>query len=153
VFVIREGKTLCHNPDAPCLFLGERMGSFNTSCIVQNHSERHRMVAIPRILVDTGSGHTWIPASALESIGIVPEEKLLYLILANGQRVSRHIGFAIVRVGERSTTDEVVFAEEGDLILLGARTMEGLNLAVDPVEKKLVDRGPIPAACSPAGAP
>ena len=124
------------------------MGSFHTSCIVQNHSERDRMVAIPKILVDVRSEHTWIPASALESIGIVPEEKLLYLILANGQRVSRHIGFGIVRVGERSTIDEVVFAEEGDLILLGARTVEGLNLAVDPVETKLVDRGPIPAASS-----
>jgi predicted aspartyl protease len=122
------------------------MGSFHTSCIVQNHSDRDRTVAIPKILVDTGSEHTWIPAGALESIGIMPEEKLLYLILANGQRVSRNIGFAIVRVGERSTIDEVVFAQQGDLILLGARTMEGLNLVVDPVEKKLVDRGPIPAA-------
>jgi len=67
-------------------------------------------------------------------------------ILPRVSRVSRHIGFAIVRVGERSTIDEVVFAVEGDLPLLGARTMEGLNLVVDPVEKKLVDRGPIPAA-------
>src|SRR5262249_20597492 len=100
--------TLCHNQAALCLFWGECMGSFSTSCIVQNHSERDRIVAIPRILVDTGSEHTWIPESALESIGVLPEDKLLYLILANGQRVSRHIGFAIVRVGERSTTDEVV---------------------------------------------
>ena len=122
------------------------MGSFYTSCIVQNHTDRNRMVAVPEVLVDTGSEHTWIPSSALEQIGILPEKKLLYLILASGQRVSRHIGFAIVRVGEKTTIDEVVFAQEGDLILLGARTMEGLNLAVDPVEKKLVDRGPIPAA-------
>jgi predicted aspartyl protease len=124
------------------------MGSFHTSCIVQNHADRDRSIAIPRILVDTGSEHTWIPAEALEKIGILPEEKLLYLILANGQRVSRHIGFAIIQVGQISTTDEVVFAQKGDLILLGARTMEGLNLSVDPVEKKLVDRGPIPAAVS-----
>ena len=122
------------------------MGSFYTSCIVQNHTERDRIAAVQRILVDTGSEHTWIAEALLEQIGIIPEEKLLYLILANGQRVSRHIGFAIVRVGERSTIDEVVFAVEGDLPLLGARTMEGLNLVVDPVEKKLVDRGPIPAA-------
>ena len=122
------------------------MGSFYTSCIVQNHSDRSRMVAVPEVLVDTGSEHTWILSSALEQIGILPEKKLLYLILANGQRVSRHIGFAIIRVGEKATIDEVVFANEGDLILLGARTMEGLNLIVDPVEKKLVDRGPIPAA-------
>lgn len=40
----------------------------------------------------------------------------------------------------------MVFADEGDLPLLGARTMEGLNLIVDPVDKKLVDRVPVPAA-------
>ena len=65
------------------------MGSFYTSCIVQNHTDRSRMVAVPEVLVDTGSEHTWIPSSALEQIGILPEKKLLYLILANGQRVDR----------------------------------------------------------------
>ena len=34
------------------------MGSFYTSCIVQNHTERDRIAAVPRILVDTGSEHT-----------------------------------------------------------------------------------------------
>ena len=44
------------------------------------------------------------------------------------------------------TIDEVVFAEPGDLALLGARTLEGLNLAVDTAKKKLVAAGPLPAA-------
>ncbi len=34
--------------------------------------------------------------------------------------------------------NEVVFAEKGDLLLLGARTLEGLNLVVDSTKKKLV---------------
>jgi hypothetical protein len=42
--------------------------------------------------------------------------------------------------------DEVVFAEPGDLALLGARTLEGMNLVVDPAKKKLVAAGPLPAA-------
>jgi len=42
--------------------------------------------------------------------------------------------------------DEVVFAEAGDLALLGARTLEGLNLTVDSARKKLVAAGPLPAA-------
>lgn len=45
-----------------------------------------------------------------------------------------------------STIDEVVFAEPGDLILLGSRTLERLNLTVDAVRKKLVAAGPLPAA-------
>jgi len=44
------------------------------------------------------------------------------------------------------TIDEVVFAQKGDLLLLGARTLEGLNLVVDSRRKKLVAAGPLPAA-------
>ena len=36
--------------------------------------------------------------------------------------------------------------EPGDLALLGARTLEGLNLRVDTARKKLVAAGPVPAA-------
>jgi hypothetical protein len=38
--------------------------------------------------------------------------------------------------------DEVVLAEKGDLALLGARTLEGLNLTVDATRRKLVAAGP-----------
>ncbi len=56
------------------------------------------------------------------------------------------MGFAILRIGPHFTTDEVVFAEQGDLLLLGARTLEGMNLAVDAKRKKLVAAGPRHAA-------
>ena len=46
----------------------------------------------------------------------------------------------------RFTVDEVVFAEGGDLELLGARTLEGLNLKVDSRNKELVAAGPLIAA-------
>jgi predicted aspartyl protease len=46
----------------------------------------------------------------------------------------------------RRAQDEVVFAEKGDLPLLGARSLEGLNLTVDPKRKKLVAAGPLLAA-------
>jgi hypothetical protein len=41
---------------------------------------------------------------------------------------------------------EIVFAGRGDLSLLGARPLEGLNLAVDAGGRRLVGAGPIPAA-------
>jgi predicted aspartyl protease len=66
--------------------------------------------------------------------------------MANGELITRSVGFAIVRVGEHFTVDEVVFAEKGDLLLLGARTLEGLNLVVNSRDKKLVAARPIPAA-------
>jgi len=105
-----------------------------------------KAVRIPKLLVDTGSEHTWVPAATLEKIGVVREKKDVRFIMANGEVVTRSVGFAILRVGSNFTIDEVVFAEPGDLALLGARTLEGLNLTVDSARKKLVAAGPLPAA-------
>jgi hypothetical protein len=44
------------------------------------------------------------------------------------------------------TTDEVVFAPKGDLALLGARALEGMNVCVDARRKRLVAAGPVVAA-------
>ena len=66
--------------------------------------------------------------------------------MANGQTITRSVGFAIVRADKYFTVHEVVFAEKGDLLLLGARSLEGLNLTVDPRKKKLVATGPLLAA-------
>jgi hypothetical protein len=52
----------------------------------------------------------------------------------------------IVHAEGRETNDEIVFGEPGDLVLLGARSLEGLNLKVDLVEKRLVAGGPMLAA-------
>lgn len=122
------------------------MGTFHIACRVENHVRRDRSVIIPKILVDTGSEYTWIPSSKLVNIGVVKEKKDMRFIMANGQLVTRNVGFAILRVENSFTIDEVVFAEPGDLILLGARTLEGLNFMVDSSKKKLVASGPLPAA-------
>ena len=66
--------------------------------------------------------------------------------MANGQQITRSVGFAIIRLDKFFTIDEVVFAEKGDLSLLGARTLEGLNLTIDARRKKLVTAGPLSAA-------
>jgi hypothetical protein len=52
----------------------------------------------------------------------------------------------IIHCDQFQTVDEVVFAEPGDLSLLGARTLEGFNAAVDAKKKKLVAAGPVLAA-------
>jgi hypothetical protein len=60
--------------------------------------------------------------------------------------VSRDVGFAIFYAAGRLTADEVVFAEEGDPNFLGARTLKGLNVVVDPAGRRLSDAGPLLAA-------
>lgn len=122
------------------------MGVFYAKCKIENPLDRSKSVLIPKLMVDTGSEHTWISANTLEKIGIGREKKDIQFVMANGQVVTRSIGFAIIRHDKFFTIDEVVFAEKGDLLLLGARTLEGLNLTVDPRLKKLVAAGPLPAA-------
>lgn len=123
-----------------------KVGTFYISCEVASHTDRAKSVTIPKILVDTGSEYTWIAENLLRKIGIRPEKKDVAFVMANGKTITRRVGFAIVRVEGLITTDEVVFAEEGDLQLLGARSLEGLNLRVDARQKKLVAGGPLPAA-------
>jgi predicted aspartyl protease len=122
------------------------MGTFHTRCKIENPTDRSRCVVIPKVLLDTGSEFTWVSERMLERIGIRREKKDVIFVLANGQEVTRSIGFAIIRLDKFFTIDEVVFAEPGDLALLGARTLEGLNLIVEPTGRRLVVAGPLPAA-------
>jgi predicted aspartyl protease len=123
------------------------MGTFCTGCLIKNQVDREKAVRIPRLLVDTGGDATWISRKLLDSIGVQPEKRQGFQ-MANGQFVYRDVGFALIRVGTRETTDEIVFAEQGDYLLLGARALEGLLLWVDPKNKKLIEIETHPVAKS-----
>jgi predicted aspartyl protease len=119
---------------------------FYTQVRVENITRRSQGATLAKVLVDTGSEYSWVPADVLESLGIKREKKDLAFLMANGTAITRSVGFAIVRVGHAFTVDEVVFGEPGDQQLLGARSLEGLNLAVDTTKRRLVAAGPLPAA-------
>ncbi len=101
---------------------------------------------IEGLLVDTGSEMTWVAAPKLAEAGIGVRKHDQAFQMANGETVKRDIGYAVIRSGEFETIDEVVFAHNGDLQLLGARTLEGFNVVVDSPRKRLVAAGPLPAA-------
>ena len=107
------------------------MGLFSVGCLLENQQDRTRSVRVPKVMVYTGSELTWISHRHLEEIGVEPEKKNRRFIMANGQEITRSIGFAIIRVGREIATDQIVFAQDDDLQLLGARTLEGLNVKVD----------------------
>lgn len=65
---------------------------------------------------------------------------------ADGRRVDRDIGYVLVRAAGSEAPDLVVFGEPGDMTLLGAHSLEGLNLKIDPIRKELVPAGPVIAA-------
>ena len=122
------------------------MGTFFVRCKIENVSDREKSALLTKVLVDSGSEYTSVPAATLEKIGVQREKKDVEFVMANGQRITRSVGFAIIRLDKYFTVDEVVFGEKGDLPLLGARTLEGLTLTVDPRKKKLVASGPVLAA-------
>lgn len=100
--------------------------------------KREEMVSPPvEALVDTGSELSWLPGDVLTSVGITPR-RTKYFVTATGQRMSRQVGYAILSTDGFETNDEVVFAEPGDMTLLGVRTIEGFGAFVDPLSHRLV---------------
>ena len=95
--------------------------------------------------MDTGIELTWIPRPVLDALGVTAERRYQFVV-ADGRMLERDVGYAIVHVEGAATVDDVVFAEAGDLVLLGARSLEGLNLRIDSRSRRLVGAGPIVAA-------
>lgn len=61
-----------------------------------------------------------------------PRRTRVFLTAAQA-RVERQAGYAILSAAGYETNDEVVFAEPGDMTLLGVRTLEGFGVAVDNI--------------------
>ena len=74
------------------------MGTFYVGCKVENVAQRSKTATIPKLLVDTGSEYTWVPETTLDKLDIQREKKGPSFTMANGQNVTRSVGFAIVRV-------------------------------------------------------
>jgi len=123
----------------------EAMGTFRVDIEVENPSRPAERREVRSVLVDTGAELSWIPAPILESLGI-QRYRTGRFRQASGAVVERSIGAAFIHVARNSTVDDVVFGEPADLVILGSRTLEGLNFVIDPVTKQLVDAGPAPAA-------
>ncbi len=123
------------------------VGTFRTTIIIESAEHRGEMRTVEGALVDTGSEYTWVPRLTLEELGIEPEMTSRFIV-ADGRTLERPAGIAIVHAAGTKAPDYVVFAEAGDMVLLGARTIEGLNVRVDAQRKRLVPAGPILAGAA-----
>lgn len=123
----------------------DAMGILRTSISIEHPAHRGTLLELSDVIIDTGSEYTWVPRPVLESLGLTPE-RVVEFVTTDGRQIERGVGFANIYAEGTSTPDIVVFAERGDLVLLGARTIEGLNLRVDVVGRRLLPAGPVPAA-------
>ena len=113
------------------------MSTFKVNLTAINPKEEHRQTPSIESLVDTGSELSWMPKQVLLDIGIHKRGKKCFTTAA-GQIVERDFGYAILSAEGYSTIDEVVFAEAGDLSLLGVRTLEGFSVMVDNIGHRFV---------------
>ena len=123
------------------------MGSFRVDIELENPAQPGERRTLRSVLVDTGAELSWVPAAILESLG-VERNNLWRFRQADGTILERWTGGVNIYVIGKRAADEVVFGEPGDLVLLGSRSLEGLNFRIEPVTKQLVDAGPAPAAAA-----
>jgi predicted aspartyl protease len=113
------------------------MSVFKVNLIAVNPSDLKRCTPSLEVLVDTGSELTWLPTDALLQIGISPLRKRTFQTTTK-QIVQRNVGYSILRAEGFETIDEVVFAEPGDMNLLGVRTLEGFGVIVDNIAHRFL---------------
>ena len=88
-------------------------------------------------LVDTGASYSMFPSDILENIGAIVDETRAF-DLADNRTVQLPIGHAEIRIAGKQIITQVVFGPIKGPSLIGATTLEGAGLAVDPMRKLLV---------------
>ncbi|MGH7493880.1 MAG: aspartyl protease [bacterium] len=111
------------------------MGISFVSVKVANPADPARSLE-ENFMVDSGAVYSVVPRQHLQQIGITPHSVRSF-ILANGEQIDREVGSAIFEYQGRRGDSLVIFGEEGDSPLLGATTLEGFGLVLDPFRREL----------------
>lgn len=112
---------------------------------VENPARRGYRRVVREALVAADAELSWIPRAMLEELEVERRKKRNFL-QPDGTVLSRWTGGVSLYAAGVWTVDEVVFGESSDVVQLGARTLEGLNLRLDRASNRLVDAGPAPVA-------
>ncbi|MEA3247356.1 MAG: hypothetical protein U9Q74_14475 [Gemmatimonadota bacterium] len=123
------------------------MGIFRAAIAISRDFPPTRLGSIASVMVDTGAEYSWIPSALLDDLGIA-RVKVTRFITADGRIIERSAGYGFVHAAGEASPTVLIFAEPGDQTLLGAHGLEGMNLRVDLVEKRLIPAGPVPAAAA-----
>ena len=73
------------------------MGIFFVDCEGEPPDGSAEPRRVEQLLVDTGSEYTWLPTEDLERASIAVRKKDLEFVMANGQVITRPVGYAILR--------------------------------------------------------
>ena len=118
--------------------MDDEMGTFRVDVAIENPARPGERRTLKSVLVDTGAELSWVPAAVLDSLGVQRRSQWRFR-QADGTILERWTSIVEIHVAGKRAGDEVVFGEPGDPVLLGSRSLEGLNVRVEPVTKQLVD--------------
>lgn len=90
-------------------------------------------------VVDTGASYTTVPRLILERLGVRPHRSVRSR-LANGEVVEWQVGRIQAQLDGMQEETLCVFGAADTPPLIGAYTLEGFALGVDPLEPRLVPR-------------
>lgn len=93
-----------------------------------------------KFLVDSGAVYSVVDSVTLRALGCKPHRRKSFF-LADGTAIERRIGDAYFEYGGIGGAAPVIFGERGDQNLLGATTLEALELVLDPFKRELRRRG------------
>ena len=111
------------------------MGLTHVSVNVGNPANGHKSEAV-RCLVDSGAIYSLVPGRVLRRLKIKPHS-IREFVLANGEVVRRRLATATFEYQGRRGDSMVIVGEPGDDALLGATTLEGFGLVLDPFRREL----------------
>ena len=111
------------------------MGLTYVKVRVGNPANGHRAEEVT-CLMDSGAVYSLIPGRILRKLGIKPHSTREF-VLADGQVIRRRLATATFEYQHRRGDSMVIVGEPGDDALLGATTLEGFGLVLDPFRREL----------------
>lgn len=114
----------------------KRMGTFSVDTQLASPHALDRREAI-KLLVDTGSAYTWVSAALLHRLGIQPFTRRR-IVTIDGSVSEREMAEVVMTLEGETLHTLCLVGREGDLEVLGAYTLEGFGLGVDPVHRRLI---------------
>src|SRR6266705_349684 len=111
------------------------MGLTYVKVRVGNPANGHRAEEVS-CLVDSGAVYSLIPGRILRKLYVKPHSTREF-VLANGEVIRRRLATATFEYEGRRGDSMVIVGEPGDDPLLGATTLEGFGLVLDPFRREL----------------
>ena len=112
------------------------MGSFSAKLRVWNPASPEKIEEV-EAMVDTGAAFSWIHRERLERLGVEKLRRIGFRAI-DGSIIELETAAVWVASNDFKATDIIVLAEGTDMEVIGVHTIEGLGLAADPVQKKLI---------------